>query len=258
MTPRNSAWLRRSLSPARSIAATDLLIRHGQQQVDLVPAAVELDARSPLVGSRRAGEHLEGRLDSVVDLRRLAPQTRAQVAAARKRAGLEAERGGVVHLLRLDADAVLPGRGVEGPVELSSARAYQALELLPGRLHLVDVVVDAEADHMDFLAFDRRPCELFHYSAPATAISHSCRYSTRSGSSRSARSRPARYSSSEIRSKVAMWRPRIRSSATSRVTTARWLSLVNRGASKPAGGSSAPKSLRVGKRARSISSIEGK
>src|SRR5436190_2179974 len=100
----------------------------------------------------------------------IASQPLAEVAPARERVCLQPERGRVVALLGLHTDAVLPGRGIEGPEELPPARADELFQPLPGRPHLLDEVPDAQEHHVD-----RLPLDLVRHAASATARSHSCR-----------------------------------------------------------------------------------
>src|SRR5207247_3691204 len=99
------------------------LVGDRDQDVDLVALAVELDLRPRWIGLRRLLQGDERRADLLVDRGRLATQASAQVAAAGQDRRLQAERRGIVAVLHLDADPVLPGRLIQRAVELAPSGA---------------------------------------------------------------------------------------------------------------------------------------
>src|SRR2546422_6412081 len=98
--------------------------------------AIELDARPRLVRGGSLRQRRERRADPLVDLRRLAAKPRSQIVAAGEGAGLQPERGRVIILSHLNAHTVLPGRRVERPEELATAKAYQRLQSRPAATDL--------------------------------------------------------------------------------------------------------------------------
>jgi hypothetical protein len=114
-------------------------------------AAVVLEARAALVRLRLLHHLVEGRLDPLVDARRIAAQAGAEVAAAGERPALEA-RHELVSLPHLDAGAVVVGDRVVGAVEVASAERDDGFELAPRAADLLEPVRDADELHRDLVA----------------------------------------------------------------------------------------------------------
>src|SRR5438270_10622769 len=131
-----------------------LRVGHREEQVDFVAVAVELDARPCLVWPSALRQGIEGGADALVHLRRLAAKARLQVAAGRQGARLQPERGRVVALLDLNADAILPCRRVERSEELASSKANQGFQSLPSASDLFHLIGGTQEHHISHSSFD--------------------------------------------------------------------------------------------------------
>ena len=125
----------------------------GQQQVDGVPAPIELDAGARWIPIGPVREAVERWTDQLIDLRWFSYQAFPRIASAREDAYLQSERLWVIVLAKLDADAVLAGV-VEGAVVLAAAESNRVFDLLHALTNSIDFVGDTLEHHRGLSPLD--------------------------------------------------------------------------------------------------------